>query len=536
MAPHPTGQPPFMANMNLSRYTYFKALVASVLRRCGEDKLSAADGGRLSRLLRSVIKISGVEDRRIRLFLESVADEINIQTQRIYSKQEGGYWPITAGDKIFIGYMNNILAAIDAALVRRPVGPEGLRILANRLGQILAGAQTEHNPRIRAVFLVQETYTWPSLESVYEAFVADPAAEAQLVYVPFEHSNSDKSRDWFAEYRDKGLPIVSYQDYDLSAESPDLAFFVKPYDSVPKQFYIDDVDRVVQRSVYIPYGIRWAAYQEVPLLIDYHFRLPLHDKAWRIINAPNDILENYIRYGYRNGENVRLIGHPRFDGFAKLEKLRDDIPLAWKSKLHGRKVVMWNTHFSNRSADHAQVDWATFEVFGRDILSYFGQDKEIALLWRPHPLFFNGLIRSEIMTSSEVDELKADIESSDNIILDTLADYRYAFSVADALISDASGFLPEFLITGKPILYTYLPGKYLMVNKSQLPAYYKGGAWDAIKEFIERVKEGKDSRQEERAEVLKSFGIAPGRKIGEIIKDHCITDLIDEEIRYWQAR
>lgn len=465
----------------------------------------------------------------MRLFLGSIEDIIRFQVQKIYSKQEGGYWPVTTGDKIFIEYMNNTLAAIEEALRKSPVGQKEWRTLINRLEQMLARSETEHNPKIKAVFLAQETFTWPSFESVYEAFAADPACEAQLVYVPFEHVNSDKKRDYFTEYKDMGLPIIHCDNYDLSAESPDLVFFVKPYDGIPKKFYIENVDRIAQRSVYIPYGANWVDYQNVPLLIRYHFQLPLQDKAWKIFDTPDYLREYYIHYGNRNGENVELIGHPRFDSIRKFAKMRDSIPLIWKKKIEKRKVFMWNTHFSNRNDGQKDSDWATFELFGQNMLSYFKLDKEVILLWRPHPLFFNSLLNNKIMTSQELEELIITIDNSENIILDTLSDYRYAFSATDALISDASSLLLEFLAIGKPVLYTYQGSRFSIVNKNLLPAYYKATKWIEIEKFIQNVKEEKDPKKRKRMEVLEKFDINYGKTIGEIVREFCITNMIKEE-------
>jgi hypothetical protein len=396
----------------------------------------------------------------------------------------------------------------------------------------MVDVESNHYQKIKAVFFLNETFTWPSFESVYEAFSADPACETQLVYVPFEHVGSDKDRDWFDDYAAKGLPVIRCQDYDLAVESPDFVFFVKPFDSIPKQFYIDNVDRIVRRSIYIPYGVKWVDYENVPLLIRYHFQLPLQKMAWKIFNAPNDVRENYVRYGQLNPEKVELVGHPRFDGIGKLAKMKDNIPVSWKKKIGSKKIFMWNSHFSSRLKNNPESDWSTFESLGKKILSRFMLDKDIVLLWRPHPFFFNSLLACEIMTKIEIEELQSTIDRSENIILDTLDDYRYAFSIADALISDASGLLSEFIEAEKPILFTYKEGNDSIVNKKQLPAYYKASTWEDIEKFIVMVIEGKDPKKHERLEMMKYFGIDPSRNVGKVVKEICIADMIKEESAY----
>ncbi len=485
---------------------------------------------RLSLFLHSIVKVSSGEDQGLRHFLESIEYEIHFQIQKIYSEQEGGFWPVTTGDMIFIEYLNNTLAAIEEALRNTSVGQKEWRMLIIRLEQILSSADTEHNSKVKAVFLVQEAFTWPSFESVYEAFAADPACDAQLVYLPFEHVNSDKNRDWFAEYEDKGLPMIRYQDYDLSVESPDLVFFVKPYDSIPKQFYIDEVHRIVRRSIYIPYFVNWMAIQNIDFLIDYHFRLPLHSKAWKIFDAPNYVRDFHVRYGSRNGDNAEMIGHPRFDSIRKMTLIKGAIPSSWGKKITGKIVFMWNTHSPMSGAGKENNDWATFELFGQNILSYFRLHKDATLLWRPHPMFFGAIINNGIMTAKEIEELKNEIEISDNIILDTLADYRYSMSVANAMISDASSLLLEFLLTNRPILYTCRENTYFLVNKALLSAYYKATTWTEIDEFIKMVMEGRDDIKAERMKVTKDELVNLGKNIGEIVKESCKRDLKIEEM------
>ena len=95
-------------------------------------------------------------------------------------------------------------------------------------------------------------------------------------------------------YRAAGLPVVHCEDYDLAKESPDLVFFLKPYDLIPSQYYIDEVERIVKRSVFIPYSVKWVDHENLPLLVRYHFQLPLQEKAWKIFDTPKAIRQDYI--------------------------------------------------------------------------------------------------------------------------------------------------------------------------------------------------------------------------------------------------
>jgi CDP-glycerol glycerophosphotransferase (TagB/SpsB family) len=276
--------------------------------------------------------------------------------------------------------------------------------------------------------------------------------------------------------------------------------------------------------VYIPYFVNWMALKNIDMLINYHFQLSLHEKAWKIFDAPDFILESHAQYGARKGENVELIGHPRFDLLGKLEKRRTAIPSAWTDKIAGKPVVLWNTH-----SYIATENWSTFGALGNQVLDYFRAHSELVLLWRPHPHFFNSLVNGGVMTPGQVEALIARVMNSENIILDQTPDYLSAFSVADALISDASSFLVEFLLTRKPVLYTYNESSQSIVHESLLPALYQASTWEGVERFLQVLLGGSDDKLDERQKVIERFMPNSGRHVGELVMKKCVQDLIAEE-------
>ena len=52
--------------------------------------------------------------------------------------------------------------------------------------------------------------------------------------MPFTHINANKTFDYFKVYEEEMVfPIIRHDEYSLSEDSPDIAFFVKPYDLIP---------------------------------------------------------------------------------------------------------------------------------------------------------------------------------------------------------------------------------------------------------------------------------------------------------------
>jgi hypothetical protein len=519
--------------MNYGRYIYYKTLVSNVNNLCSDfrKEMTSTWGKQICLFLRCIFNKPNIQDQQFRTSLEIVKEKILNKVQNIYSRQEGGYWPVTSGDKVFIKYMNETLGVIDRAISNIPMRDKRQKVFLNNIKRLIIRAEGEHNPKIKAAFFVQEMSVWPSLESVYEAFVSDPDCEADLVYIPFEHQNKSKFRDEIVDYKNAGWHIVHCKDYDLATKSPDFTFFLKPYDGIPIQFYITEVDKIIERSIYIPYFLNWMSIDNLDFLIKFHFQLPLHNKAWKIFDAPKYTNKSHIKYGSRNGENVEIVGHPRFDYHQEIIKFNYNIPPSWRKIIENKTVFMWNTHTPMITDKPNNRNWATFEKFGQSMLEYFKLQQKAVLLWRPHPMFFQSLIHNKLMTEKEVVTLKNNFLNSKNIILDTTSDYRYAFSIADALISDASSLLVEFLLTMKPILYTFHKVTYNLVNNSLLSAFYSAGKWDEVENFIELILNNKDEKYLIRLRLIRKEMPNYKKNIGEIVKKYCVQDMLTEEIK-----
>ena len=115
-----------------------------------------------------------------------------------------------------------------------------------------------------AVFLPYKASMWDCLESIWQAADADPDCDAYVVPIPYYDKNPDGS---FKEMHYEGseypnyVPIVSWEEYDLVIEHPDIVFIHNPYDelnlitSVPPAYYSKELKKHTDKLVYIPYFI-----------------------------------------------------------------------------------------------------------------------------------------------------------------------------------------------------------------------------------------------------------------------------------------
>lgn len=118
--------------------------------------------------------------------------------------------------------------------------------------------------RTSVVFLPYKASMWDSLESVWKAADADPDCDAYVVPIPYFDKNPDGS---FSRMHYEGhqypdyVPVVSWEEFDLETERPDVIYIHNPYDecnhvtSVHPAFFARELIKFTSMLVYIPYFI-----------------------------------------------------------------------------------------------------------------------------------------------------------------------------------------------------------------------------------------------------------------------------------------
>ena len=377
------------------------------------------------------------------------------------------------------------------------------------------------SPKPKLLFLAEEISVWPSLESVYTAAKSDPKCEAQLVFLPFKHPKKAYDKEEFERYISQKWDIVYYDKYDLSKEAPDVVFYCKPYEgAIPKPFTPPEVEKIIDRMVYIPYGM-----EVDKRLIKYAFQHYLQYSAWRHIVYGSIVREFAQTYGYCDGRNIAVWGHPKSDIY-RPEQLYD-VPKAWLQKVRGRRVLMWCPHHTILPGAEKVSTW---EDFSETIFQVIEKHPDIVLLWRPHPMLFGALLSAGKITSAELDAFVAEKSSKHNIILDTSADYRPAIALSDGLITDGTTFAIEYLYSGKPYMVTTHNLSSFYEPEAMEQALYIGYSATDVATFIEEFAKGKDPKRERRLAWQKSTLFYPDRQtVGEYIIQQTINELTQEE-------
>lgn len=373
--------------------------------------------------------------------------------------------------------------------------------------------------KIKVVFFCQEYSTFLSYKSLYDKMKKSEKFICSLVHIPFFHvDKASNEKDEIDEYKRNGYDeIISHDSFKLNEMSPDIAFYLKPYDLIPKEFYIDEIEKVIDKVIYIPYGMEIGAAQES---IRYQFQLPLHEKAWKCISYCDEHYSRACKYSLTKGKNFVQIGHPRFD-LSQLDLTNNENYIDIKKKAGNRKIVLYNPHFTIEDGD----TWGAFKQFGMEILRYFKEHNDMVLLYRPHPFFKEAFLKEYANDKKTVDEYNDIVNNSDNIIYDKSQDYLVSVHVSDFMISDASSLIPEYLIYNKPIIYTKKKNASGLNNKKMQDLLYSCDTIDDVIKYVELLKDGIDDLREKREIGINSiFNYDKEKQVSDKIIDMILSE------------
>jgi tetratricopeptide (TPR) repeat protein/SAM-dependent methyltransferase len=372
----------------------------------------------------------------------------------------------------------------------------------------------------RVVFLVQHGPSWPCTDSVWRAFAADPEWEATIVALPYTHPFYNRAQDdtnaIFDFLQKENIPHVSWKDFALEPGCADVLFLQNPYDVTrPAGWKARDLLKVAPRLAYIPYGIEIGGGEKNAR---HQFDQATQQLAWAVFARSERHREMFAKHCSAGADHVVVTGHPKMDLVRNLAAHRDE-------ELHaltqGRRTIVWNPQFDVRlNGTTFGNGYSTFLRWRDFLVTEFARRQDLALIIRPHPLFFGTLEDRGIFTRGQIDRWLADCAAAGNVFVDRRPSYLPAFEIADAMISDASSFLLEFAGTGRPLLYLHNPhGPALNEDGVFVREYCATAETESeIRRFLDDVAAGRDSRQACRLAAYSEFMHLPPEGCGVAIK------------------
>ena len=391
--------------------------------------------------------------------------------------------------------------------------------------------------KLKVLFVAEDSSKWDAMASVYENIVKRDDCEVQATIEPHFIANkmpdgTTKSEVILEDHLSPlGIPNVHWSQYDFETELPDITFYSQPYEyNTSEKFWPQNMAKYT-KVVYLPYYVARTINRNISTAtFCCFFKCDTENLAWKIVAQSEMMKKHYKNFGSRKGENVIVTGLPKYDYPMKLTKENVKCPDDWAKKLEGRKVFLLNTHFY----EFEKVD-ESFQKL-KELIEVFLENKEAALIWRPHPLTETVIRVRKSEFWIEYKEFKDKIKATENIIYDDEPNYEMSFAYSDALISTNSSIVVIFLLMNKPILLAYntetsfkwrenLNTNDGLFDLNKLPVAVELAE---KKKFIDDIVNGNDEWQEQREELIKDYLTLADGRCGERVVEAIINEFNKE--------
>ena len=333
-----------------------------------------------------------------------------------------------------------------------------------------------------------------------------------------------KDVDFFENY---GCRVVCGYDAegnpkDLHQFRPDILFYDIPklYGCAAKSYNRMEQLNWEYLTCYIPYGM---------LMVDsfyYHYHTKCIRETWRFFLDTKSDFKRVLSDGEFNGFNTVYGGYPKYDDY-----FNDEIRIPSKID-NGKPIVIYAPHHSL----FASNNFATFDLYKDDMLSFVKKHKEINFVIKPHPLLYFQIrtrAQSKMIDFDENDYLNylAEWEACENGLCMTQGDYIPLFRKSACMITDCGSFIGEYFPSLNPCIYLFNPRKkrqedvYTPLATEILDTYYITRTKEELYNNLENIIiNGNDSKYENRKKLYESEFDNIGHS-GETICNYLLNEI-----------
>lgn len=360
--------------------------------------------------------------------------------------------------------------------------------------------------KIRVCFLVSETAKWNAQSlydkmknsDIFEPFVVVTNLKNTLCRPPYSYLlNYFKTR---VDNVQIGWDEKTKQGIDLKKFNPDIVFYQQPWDLYNKQ----NVEYVSNFA--LTYYFSYAMGDAISCFSSFAEKFCVKLKRYFVFSKYEE--QQYCEKLNYKIKNIYVIGHPKLDIYKN-----------YSEDNYERKYVIYAPH---HSFEENSLHYATFQWNGEYILNWAKKHPNLNWVFKPHPRFKYALINNKIMTEDEVEQYYNEWKNIGTCYYD--GSYFDLFKNSKCLITDCGSFLIEYLPTKQPVIHLRNPKgvDYIPSNKIVMQAYYDIWDTDGLEKAMEELLvKNKDTKKEERVEVLKQLNISSydsTEKIIDILK------------------
>jgi archaellum component FlaC len=352
---------------------------------------------------------------------------------------------------------------------------------------------------IRVGFLVVYDSVFPA-SPLYEKMLQDDIFEPFIVVIP-DIVRGEKNMFFQMEKTYRSLS-KKYKNIKLSydrvnnsfvdfSDSMDMVCSANAYDLMTNKLYglqylfLKDI-----LSFYVTYGWYGNFNFDSDLVKD-----EFHNTIWKIFLESDRARTELSNKMYNLGTNLYVSGYCKMDPISGIKRMS-----------RARKCIIIAPH-------HTILHWegglniSTFLKYYEFFVELPKKYPNIDFIFRPHPLLFVTLKRSDVWGEDKVQKYLEDLTKNPNVTYDSNADYFDLFVNSDALIHDCGSFLAEYMYTHHPQCYLVKDeAAFSTLGKELLKHTYMVYSQQGILEFIDNVViNGNDTMKNDRINFANKY-------------------------------
>ncbi len=307
---------------------------------------------------------------------------------------------------------------------------------------------------VKVAFLCQYIPAWSKLDPIYQAMREDPRFTPVLLCLPEGIRDcrllepEDRENETLTYMRANGYPEAvdarTGEDSWVSLRDCAYIFYQRPYNTyLPRPYTVSQTSRHSQVCL-LMYAIEML--QEITdITLERDFMAYV---SWYFAENTSVARINQKKnpLGHRLGlQRTLCLGMPVLESLLQKQEQHS---CAWDFSRNAFRVIWtprWTTELS--------AGGSNFFTYYRSLTDYAASHPDMDFLYRPHPLTFSHFIETGEMRPEQVEAFRARCGSLPNVALDTQPQYDATFWQSSALISDYSGMVPEYFLTGKPLIF-----------------------------------------------------------------------------------
>ena len=366
--------------------------------------------------------------------------------------------------------------------------------------------------KIKVYFIVQYIQGLDKIHTVIQIMQKDPMINVKVLAFPSDKNDFPENKElsfWREKIGNNVInAVVENGWYDLKKQKPDYVFVQRPYDIyLPKEYSVKELSSFT-KVCYIPYGFTLHTRNDLVLYNSFLEELS-------IFFAENNDQYKYVKkiFGEMKDKKSRksvFLGYPSLDNME--DRLKKEASAFSESNKY---KIIWAPRWTTDDS----ICGTSFFDYKDKVIKYAEMNKDIEMVFRPHPLIFKNFIDKKQMTKNEV-KLYLKALDDNKIIYDKDSEYMKTLSDADVLVIDFSSIIVEYLYFENPIILCKRNEKYSNIYMKKISgACYLVDNWEQLEKVLNNLKNGIDPLKLKRKRIRKKiFKIYDGNVANNIVE------------------